>query len=127
MNTVPTLHLVTAVMTGIYGLISLGGGITGYVKAGSAASLAAGGVCGILLLLCAFGIPRFPIVSLAVALIIAVALAGRFISVMAQHRDDLGHYLGTRAGSVGLVMIIGGAVVVILAAISLAVKTPPTV
>jgi uncharacterized membrane protein (UPF0136 family) len=126
MNTLPTLHLVTAVITGIYGVISLVGGIMGYVKAGSVASLVAGGVCGILLLLCAFGIARFPVLSLAVALIVALALAGRFGSVLARHRDDFSDHVATVGGTVGLIMIIGGALVVILAAISLAVKVPPT-
>lgn len=125
MNTVPTLHVVTAVITGIYGLISLIGGIMGYVKAGSVASLVAGGISGILLLLCAFGIPRFPVVSLAVALIIALALAGRFGSVLARHRDDFSEHLATVGGTVGIIMIIGGALVVILAALSLTIKAPP--
>jgi uncharacterized membrane protein (UPF0136 family) len=125
MNPVPTLHLVTAVITGIYGLISLIGGIMGYVKAGSMASLVAGGISGILLLLCAFGIPRFPVVSLVVSLIVSLALAGRFGSVLAKHRDDLSEYLSSTAGTVGLIMIIGGVLVIVLAAISLTVKAPP--
>jgi len=125
MTGVPTTHLIAAVITGIYGLISLVGGIIGYAKAGSVASLVAGGISGVLLLLCALGVFRLPVLSLAVALVVALALAGRFASVLAQHRDDLSTYLATTGGAVGLIMIAGGILVVILAAIGLAVKSPP--
>ena len=56
MNGAPTVQIIAAGLTALYGLISLIGGYIGYAKAGSTASLIAGGVSGILLLLLAAGV-----------------------------------------------------------------------
>src|SRR5215468_3738152 len=42
----------------IFGLLTIAGGIVGYVKAGSAASIIAGAITGILLLVAAFLLPE---------------------------------------------------------------------
>ena len=63
----------------IFGLLTIVGGVMGYVKAGSTASLVAGSVSGILLLLAAFLLPGNLAVGLALAAVVSVALAGRFV------------------------------------------------
>jgi uncharacterized membrane protein (UPF0136 family) len=124
---VPTTQLIAAAAMAAYGLISIVGGILGFAK-GSNVSLAAGGVAGILLLLCAIGVFRnFPVPSLIGAVLISLLLVGRFTIVLAQHRDDLGQHMGTTAGIVGIVMIVGGVLVLLLSGLALVTESrPPT-
>ena len=63
----------------IFGLLTIVGGVMGYAKAGSTASLIAGSISGILLLVAAFLLPSNVVVGLALALLISIALAYRFI------------------------------------------------
>jgi len=49
MNGNPSLHLSAAGVTALYGLVSIGGGLVGYLRAGSTPSLLAGGGAGVLL------------------------------------------------------------------------------
>ena len=67
-----------AVVVGFYGAFSLVGGVIGYVKAKSQASLVAGSVSGALLLVCAYGIHQGNRAAAVGALLIALALGGRF-------------------------------------------------
>jgi uncharacterized membrane protein (UPF0136 family) len=62
----------------IFGLLTIVGGIIGYVKAGSAASIIAGAITGILLLVAAFLLPEHRVAGLATALIISFLLAAYF-------------------------------------------------
>ena len=123
----PITHQIALGITAAYGLVSLAGGILGYVRADSMASLIAGGISGILLLLCAAGISYQPSLSLGAAIVIALALVGRFTSVLNQHRGQIGEYLASTGGIVGFVMIIGGVLVVLSAVAALMTKAgPPT-
>jgi uncharacterized membrane protein (UPF0136 family) len=63
----------------VFGLLTIVGGVIGYVKAGSTASIIAGSISGILLLLAAFLLPDHLAVGLALAAVISIALAGRFV------------------------------------------------
>jgi uncharacterized membrane protein (UPF0136 family) len=63
----------------IFGLLTIAGGVVGYVKAGSTASIIAGAITGILLLVAAFLLPEHQVAGLATALIISFLLAGYFI------------------------------------------------
>ena len=120
--TTPVTYWIAAVLTGLYGVVSITGGIIGYVRVDSVASLVAGSIAGVLLLLCAAGIFYLPAVSLGGAIIIAIALLGRFVPMLIQQRDQLGELLGTVKGIVELVMVIDGVVVIIAAAIALAAR-----
>jgi uncharacterized membrane protein (UPF0136 family) len=62
----------------IFGLLTIAGGIVGYVKAGSAASIIAGSITGVLLLVAAFLLPEHRVAGLATALIISFLLAAYF-------------------------------------------------
>lgn len=63
----------------IFGLLTIVGGIIGYVKAGSVASIVAGGIAGILLLVAAFLLPEHRVAGLATALVISLVLAAQFL------------------------------------------------
>ena len=63
----------------VFGLLTIVGGLVGYLKAGSTISLIAGGICGALLLVAACFLPGNIAVGLGLALLISIALAGQFI------------------------------------------------
>jgi uncharacterized membrane protein (UPF0136 family) len=120
MNGMPTMHLIAAGVTGLYGLISLTGGVMGYAK-GSLVSLLAGGGAGVLLVLCALGISRWPIPSLVVALVVALLLVGRFTHSLLTKGSEMTSVLHT----ISLVMIIAGVAVLICAALALMAQPRP--
>ena len=62
----------------VFGLLTIAGGIMGYVKAGSVASIVAGAITGVLLLVAAFLLPEHRVAGLATALVISVLLAAQF-------------------------------------------------
>ena len=63
----------------IFGLLTIVGGVIGYASKGSMASIVAGSISGILLLVGAFLLPDKAVAGLAIAGIVSVLLAGRFI------------------------------------------------
>ena len=76
-----------AAVVALYGLFSLIGGIIGYVKAKSTASLIAGSLSGIVLLICGYWIARGSFAADIVSLVVAVLLGVRFFKTWrANHR-----------------------------------------
>lgn len=63
----------------IFGVLTVAGGVVGYVKAGSVASIVAGSVTGVLLLVAAFLLPEHRAIGLATAFIISLLLAAQFV------------------------------------------------
>lgn len=63
----------------IFGLLTIVGGVMGYVKAGSTASIVAGGISGVALIIAAFLLPGNVVLGLAIAGVVSILLAGRFI------------------------------------------------
>jgi len=63
----------------IFGILTIAGGIVGYVKAGSMASIIAGSISGVLLLLSAWLMPEHQAAGLVVALVISLLLAAQFV------------------------------------------------
>ncbi|MDP9097375.1 MAG: hypothetical protein M3N48_00065 [Verrucomicrobiota bacterium] len=63
----------------IFGLLTIVGGVIGYVKAGSTASIVAGAISGIALIVAAYLLPRNVALGLILAGVVSVALAGKFI------------------------------------------------
>src|SRR5438132_10299795 len=104
--TTSVTYWIAAVLTGLYGVVSLTGGIIGYVRADSVPSLVAGGIAGVLLLICAAGIFYMPALSLGGAIVIAVGLLGRFLPLLIQQRGK---------GMVALIMVSGGVLVILVA------------
>ena len=63
----------------VFGILTIAGGIIGYVKAGSTASIIAGSISGVLLLVAAFLLPGQPLIGLTIAFFVSLLLAGRFV------------------------------------------------
>ena len=63
----------------VFGLLTIAGGVLGYVKAASTASLIAGSISGVLLLVAAFLLPAQVVAGLAIAAVVSLLLAGRFL------------------------------------------------
>ena len=63
----------------IFGILTVIGGVVGYIKAGSVASIIAGSITGVLLLVAAFLLPEHRAIGLATALIVSLLLAAQFV------------------------------------------------
>jgi len=63
----------------VFGLLTIAGGVVGYVKAGSVASIIAGSITGVLLLVAAFLLPEHQGWGLGTALIVSLLLLGYFV------------------------------------------------
>jgi uncharacterized membrane protein (UPF0136 family) len=112
---------VPAILIAVYGLVALIGGTIGFVKAGSIASLIAGGGSGLVLLVsaalvakkpegaAAVGLASSARVGLIIALVVSLLLIGRF-----------GSTLRNGASPVAIVMISGGLVVLVASGMALA-------
>ena len=63
----------------IFGALTIVGGIIGYVKAGSAPSIIAGSITGLLLIIAGFILPEHRATGLATAFVVSLLLAGQFV------------------------------------------------
>jgi uncharacterized membrane protein (UPF0136 family) len=68
----------------VFGVLTIAGGVVGYVKAGSVASIIAGSITGVLLLVAAFLLPEHRAIALATAFIISLLLAAQFVPKFIQ-------------------------------------------
>jgi uncharacterized membrane protein (UPF0136 family) len=100
-----------AAAAGLYGLVALIGGIIGFVSAGSVASLVAGGLSGLVLLASAVFVARGSRVALIVALVVSVALVGRFASTFGG---------ASGPSAIAIIMVLGGLIVLVASALALA-------
>jgi uncharacterized membrane protein (UPF0136 family) len=90
----------------VFGLLTIVGGVMGYVKAGSTASLIAGSVSGILLLLAAFLLPGNLAVGLALAAVVSILLAGRFVPAFLKTHQLMPAGLMSLLSVIGIIMAI---------------------
>jgi len=63
----------------VFGLLTILGGIMGYVSKGSLPSIIAGSISGLALLAAAFLLPNNVVAGLMLAALVSVLLAGRFV------------------------------------------------
>ena len=91
----------------VFGLLTIVGGVIGYVKAGSTASIIAGSIAGVLLLIAAWLLPGSPVVGLGLAIVISLALAGQFVPKFIK----TGHVMP--AGLMSVLSVIGIVVAVL--------------
>ena len=75
-----------AVVVTIYGAFTLIGGIIGYLKAKSTASIVAGSFSGAILFICAYAIQRGSVLAQGLSLIVALLLGGRFFGTWRKNR-----------------------------------------
>lgn len=86
-----------------YGVLSLAGGIMGYVKAKSRASLIAGGISGLLLIGGAALAASNPALGLTIIAVISAALVGRFAKSALRKGSSPVAYVMVGGGLVALV------------------------
>ena len=72
---------ITKIYFFVFAALTAAGGLMGYLKAQSTASLIAGGVAGLLLAAAAFMIEQKPVPALSLAIAVSLLLLGRFGSV----------------------------------------------
>ncbi len=63
----------------VFGLLTIAGGVMGYVSKGSMPSIIAGSVSGLALVGAAFLLPHNAVAGLAIAALVSILLAGRFV------------------------------------------------
>ena len=90
----------------IFGLLTIVGGVIGYASKGSMASIVAGSISGILLLLGAFLLPNNVTAGLAVTGIVSILLAGRFIPAFIKTGDLMPAGMMSILSAIGVVMAI---------------------
>ena len=90
----------------VFGLLTIVGGVMGYAKAGSTASIIAGSISGILLLLAAFLLPDHLAVGLALAAVVSIALAGRFLPKLIKTGQLMPAGLMSVLSVIGVIMAI---------------------
>ena len=90
----------------IFGLLTIVGGVIGYVKAGSTVSIIAGAISGIALIVAAFLLPTNVAVGLVIAGLVSIALAARFIPAFMKTGKMMPAGLMAILSAIGVVMAI---------------------
>ncbi len=91
----------------IFGLLTMAGGLMGFLKSKSTVSLVAGGTSGILLLVASYLLPEKLQPALILGLIVSVLLAGKFV-------PDFIHKKAIVPGGLMALLSIAGIVVTLL-------------
>lgn len=97
---------VAVVVVGLYGLFTVVGGVIGYVKAKSAASLVAGVVSGMILLTCAAGMRHASAAATLASGLVALLLGARFTSTWIRRRRVMPDLLMV-IGSLAVLITVG--------------------
>lgn len=90
----------------IFGLLTIVGGVIGYVKAGSTASLIAGGISGVVLLAAAFLLQGNVALGLIIAGVVSIVLAARFIPNFMQTGKVMPAGLMALLSAIGVIVAI---------------------
>jgi len=95
----------------VFAILTIFGGIMGYVKARSIASIVAGGVSGVILIAASLLLPEHPLKAEVPALCVSVLLAGKFV-------PDFVHKKAFVPGGLMAVLSLASVVLTILALVS---------
>jgi uncharacterized membrane protein (UPF0136 family) len=90
----------------VFGLLTIVGGVIGYVKAGSTASIVAGAISGIALIVAAYLLPGNVALGLILAGVVSVALAGKFIPDFMKNGKVMPAGLMSVLSVIGVIMAI---------------------
>jgi uncharacterized membrane protein (UPF0136 family) len=90
----------------IFGLLTIVGGVIGYVKAGSTISIIAGAIAGIALIVAAFLLPGNVALGLALAGLVSLLLAGIFIPAFMKTGAAMPAGLMSVLSVIGVIMAI---------------------
>jgi len=88
----------------VFGLLTIVGGIIGFANKGSMASIVAGSISGILLLVAAFLLPGNVVAGLVLAGIVSILLAGRFVPAFIQTGSFMPAGMMSILSVIGIVM-----------------------
>lgn len=91
----------------IFGLLTIAGGIFGYVKKGSVISIISGVLCGAALVLAGALLPQRFQVGLVIGLLVSVLLAGKFI-------PDFVHRKALLPGGLMALLSVAGLIITLL-------------
>lgn len=91
----------------IFGILTIAGGLMGFLRAGSTISLIAGSITGILLLLGAFFLPANLVVGLSIAGLTSLLLAGQFVPKFLKSGQPM------PAGMMSILSVIGVVVAIV--------------
>lgn len=90
----------------VFSLLTIVGGVIGYVKAGSTASIVAGAISGIALMVAAFLLPGNAPLGLIIAGVVSIALAALFIPAFMKTGKIMPAGLMAVLSAIGVVMAI---------------------
>jgi uncharacterized membrane protein (UPF0136 family) len=90
----------------VFGILTIAGGIVGYVKAGSAPSIIAGSIAGILLLIGGWLIPEHRVAGLTIVLVVSILLALQFIPKFIRTGKVMPAGLMSILSAIGLIVAI---------------------
>jgi len=90
----------------VFGALTIVGGIVGYLKAGSVASIIAGSITGVLLLVAAFLLPEHRTIGLATALIVSLLLAAQFVPKFLQTGRVMPAGMMSILSAIGIIAVI---------------------
>lgn len=105
---IPRVETATKIYYLVFAVLTFAGGIIGYVKAKSMASVISGSVCGILLVAASFMLPERPVRAYVIGIFVLVLLAGKFV-------PDFVHKKAIVPGGLMLVLSLGGIILTLLA------------
>jgi len=95
----------------IFGALTIAGGVIGFMKAGSNASLIAGGISGVLLLVAGYLVGAGKVqVGLILGAVLALALAGQFVPKFLHSHKFMPHGMMAILGVIGLVLTVASLV-----------------
>ena len=93
----------------IFGVLTIAGGVMGYVKARSIASIVAGGICGILLAAAGHLVGTGKVqAGLILGLVISLALAGQFVRKFLATKKFMPAGMMSFLSVIGLVLTVAG-------------------
>ncbi len=101
------MHELARIYLFVFGVLTIAGGVMGFVKANSRPSLVAGGLSGLLLLVAGYLVGDKPQVGLILGLVVSLALAARFVMTYRKSKKLM------PAGLMAVLGIVGVAVTVL--------------
>jgi uncharacterized membrane protein (UPF0136 family) len=90
----------------VFGVLTIAGGIMGYVKAGSTASIIAGSITGILLIVAGLVLPEHRALGVGLGLVVSLLLAGQFIPKFIRTGRMMPAGMMTVLSAIGIVMAV---------------------
>lgn len=92
----------------VFGALTIAGGVIGYFKAGSMASIIAGSITGILLIVAGLMLPEHRALGIGLGLFVSLVLAAQFIPKFVRTGRIMPAGMMTMLSAIGIVMAVAG-------------------